>query len=371
MNTSQSLLISVSVLFGLAGCGALEGDFRPEAGGIEGQITVVIDSLLWQGAVGDSLRATLEAPIRTLPSMEPHFNLVPWHLTDQRALEAAQEKRNILFTGVIGDTTTNESRWLYHRFADDARASILGGTPVVLARSDEWRRRQQVYYVVAATSEGLAQTLSEHGPNMVYAFNEATRIRMHRELFDIGRQRDIERQLLERHGFTVGVQHDYVVAVDTANFVWLRRILSDTWRSLFVYYQERVDPTSLTPANVLLLRNTLTQEHMEGTQGGVVEVVLTQPISVDSIDFKGRFGYEIRGLWEMAGYDGGRRFQFGQGGGFVSYAFYDEPTQRLYLIDGMLFAPGYPKREFLRQLEVIAHTFRSAQDIAAAAAASR
>jgi hypothetical protein len=29
------------------------------------------------------------------------------------------------------------------------------------------------------------------------------------------------------------------------------------------------------------------------------------------------------------------------------------------MIDGMVFAPGHDKREFLRQMEVIAHTFRT------------
>ena len=349
-----------------AGCLVVGSDFRPEAGGQEGQITVVIDSTLWKGAVGDTLRETIGAPIPTLPSREPNFSLVPVHLTGQHALEMAQERRNILFVGTIGDTISLESRWLYHRFAQDAREAIFGGAPAVLARSDEWRRRQQVYYAVAATTEDLIDAISENSEDIVYAYNVATRERMHRELFDIGRQRSIEDHLMERHDFAVNVQHDYVVAIDTSNFVWLRRTLSDTWRSLFVYYQDRVDPSSLTPANVILLRDALTRQHMEGTEGGILEVVLTQPITVDSIDFKGRFGYEIRGLWEMVGEKNGRKFQFGQGGAFVTYAFYDSPTGRLYVIDGMLFAPGYPKREFLRQLEVITYSFRTAEDVAAA-----
>jgi len=49
----------------------------------------------------------------------------------------------------------------------------------------------------------------------------------------------------------------------------------------------------------------------------------------------------------------------GMGGPFVNYTFYDETSGRLYMIDGMIFAPGYDKREFLRQMEAIAHTFRT------------
>ncbi len=331
---------------------------------MEGQATVMIDSTLWEGPVGETLRETIGGPIPTLPSREPNFALSPVHYTSQDVMERAQDHRNLLFVGTIGDTTSNESRWLYHRFSEESREAVLNDMPVVLARDDEWRRRQLVYYIVAATEEVLVDAIERYSADIVYAYNLATRQRMYRELFDIGRQRHMEDHLMENHGFAVNVQHDYILATDTTSFVWLRRILSDTWRSLFVYYADSVDPSAITPANILLLRDRLTRQYMEGTQGGFVEVVRSQPVTVDTIDFKGRFGYEIRGLWEMMGEEYGRRFQFGQGGAFLAYAFYDEPSRRLYLIDGMLFAPGYPKREFLRQLEVIAYTFRTSQDVA-------
>ena len=65
----------------------------------------------------------------------------------------------------------------------------------------------------------------------------------------------------------------------------------------------------------------------------------------------------------MVSYDDstGARVQYGDAGPLLIYTFYDQPTGRLYLIDGMVFAPGYEKREFLRQLEVIAHTLRTQQ----------
>ena len=40
-----------------------------------------------------------------------------------------------------------------------------------------------------------------------------------------------------------------------------------------------------------------------------------------------------------------------------------KPSRRLYLIDGMIFAPNFSKREFLRQMEVIAHTFRTKEEV--------
>ena len=57
----------------LLGCGDM--DLRPEAIGPEGQINVVIDSVLWAGPVGDALRDQLGGPIFTWPSREAAFDL--------------------------------------------------------------------------------------------------------------------------------------------------------------------------------------------------------------------------------------------------------------------------------------------------------
>jgi hypothetical protein len=102
---------------------------------------------------------------------------------------------------------------------------------------------------------------------------------------------------------------------------------------------------------------------VQGTLGGWVEIDQRRPLDAEEINFKDRYAYEVRGLWHMVGEENGEKFPFGAGGPFLTYAFYDEPSGRLYLLDGMVFAPNYPKREFLRQLEVIAYTFRTRQEV--------
>jgi hypothetical protein len=67
----------------------------------------------------------------------------------------------------------------------------------------------------------------------------------------------------------------------------------------------------------------------------------------------------------MDGEDG-KLLQAGGGGPFVTYSFYDQDSGRIYIIDGMVFAPGFDKREFLRHMEAIAYTFRTQNDVATA-----
>jgi hypothetical protein len=233
-----------------------------------------------------------------------------------------------------------------------------------VSRPDLWREEQQVFYVLGATEDDVARALQANGEDLRYAFNRITRERMRREMFDRGRQADLERLLMDRHDFAVNAQHDYFVAMDTTNFVWLRRVISsETWRSLFVWYTDELSPAELTAEWVVDTRDRLTRAYVNGNLGDYVQVDRRRPLESENVNFLDRFGYEIRGLWHMVGDDeAGGTVEFGMGGPFLTYAFYDQPTGRTYLIDGMVFAPGFEKRDFLRQLEVIAHTFRTKQD---------
>ena len=344
----------------LLGCGDM--DLRPEAIGPEGQITVVIDSARWAGPVGNALRDQLGGPILTLPSREPTFHLKQTTILTQQTLDLVKDYKNVVFVAPLSDTT-NEARYISSILSEEAKTAILDGGTATVPRSNLWRRQQQVFYLTASTPEDLVTAIEENGPGIVYQFNEISRRRLQRKMFDVGRQHDIESYLMENHHFAVHVQHDYVVALDTANFVWLRRNLSDTWRSFFIYYEENADPSKLSPEWIYNARDALTKRYVQGSSGGWIEIDRRRPLESEEINFKDRYAYETRGLWHMVGEENGEKIQFGMGGAFLTYAFYDEPSARLYLIDGMVFAPTFPKREFLRQLEVIAYTFRTRQEV--------
>ncbi|RKY57329.1 MAG: DUF4837 domain-containing protein, partial [Candidatus Neomarinimicrobiota bacterium] len=44
---------------------------------------------------------------------------------------------------------------------------------------------------------------------------------------------------------------------------------------------------------------------------------------------------------------------------FTTYAFYDEPSNRTYVIDMLVYSPGEKTVNYLRQMEIMASTFHS------------
>ncbi len=327
---------------------------------------VVTDSASWNGEIGDALREELGAYINTLPAPERLFALKRSGIDSRRTLDLIKRQKNIVFVAPLSDST-REAQYLLSTLDEAAASAILeGGTVAVLGREDEWAQEQQVYFVLGSKASDLAQAIRTNGEGIRYNFNRATRRRLLRTMFDKGRQVELEDELMANHGFAVNAQHDYFVSIDTTNFVWMRRVVSpDSWRSLFVWYTDELSPADLTAEWALAARDRLTSAYVQGNLGDYVVVDERRALEVENIDFLGRFAFEIRGLWHLVGPDeSGKVVQFGMGGPFVTYAFYDEPSRRTYLVDGMIFAPGYEKREFLRQLETIAHTFRTQADVA-------
>ncbi|MFK7845857.1 MAG: DUF4837 family protein [Rhodothermales bacterium] len=352
----------------LSGCGG-SSDYRPRAIGPEGILTVVIDSSQWNGVVGDALRETLGGYIQTLPVPEPAFVLKPAALTSQQALEAIKKQKNVVFAAPLNDTTKTVAQFIASRLDPEAREMIKSGQSAVIPRPNLWRKDQMVVYLTADSPEELVSAIHDKSEDLLYAYNDITRQRTEVEMFKKGRQVEIEDALLEKYGFAVNAQHDYFVAVDTTNFIWMRRVLStETWRSLFIYFEEDANPGDLSPEWVYTKRDSLTKHHLQGTLDGYVEIDRRRALQTENINFLDRYGFETRGLWHMVVEQDDRVLPMGMGGAFLTYAFYDEDSGRNYLIDGMIFAPNFPKREFLRQMEVIAHTFRSQEEAGGASA---
>lgn len=344
-------LIAVCLL-GVLISGCDDVDRRPLATGTEGTIAVVADDEVWDGPLGQAVRDELGMRVETFPVAEPAFTLEQFDLTTNDLFERVIKKRKYMVFLASLDEDSNVARYIRAGLDSTALSSIEAGTSGIMQRPNAWYRKQLVVYVVGPTAEDLIADIHASGENLRYAFNAATRDRLTERMFSRMRQEELEEVLYKGHSFAVNVQHDYFIAQDTTNFIRLRRVLSDTWREFFVYYEENASPDDLTPEWVLARRDSLSETFIRGTfEDSFVEVDRRRPVTSENINFLDRFGYETRGLWHMTG--------DAMGGPFLNYSFYDEEQRRIYMIDGMVFAPQFNKREFLRQIEAIAYTFRT------------
>lgn len=357
----KALTLPLLALLVLVGCNP--GESRLRAVGQEGTVLVVVDSTHWKGEVGEALRNTLGGSIPTLPVPEPNFDLRQMQIQSQQAFDQIMTHKNVLFAAPLNDSTA-EANFFRARLSEAVQDTIQEGYDLYVERPDLWRRDQMVIYAASASPDSLAATIRRHGAEMISAFNDVTRERVVDEMFEKGRQREVEQQLIEEHDFAINVQHDYVIAIDTMQTIWMRRLVSSySWRSLLVHYWEDADPAQLSPSWIKQKQDSLTRRYMQGEQAGFARIDYRRPLEVEQADFLGRYAYEMRGLWYMVQErePGSYEMVSAMGGPFVTYAFYERQQNRIYLMMGSVFAPKFDKREFLRQMEVIAHTFRVPQ----------
>ena len=352
--------LALALLVSLAACDTPIVGGLPLATGAKHELLVVSDSATWNGVVGDAVRAELAKPIATLPNQQGAFKLRFQGLASG-LLPGLKKTRNVLFVGPISDST-EVARFLRARVPEAQREAVEGGRSVALStRDDLWASGQVVTFATAATDSILARAILDAGPTLRARYDANVLAATVVSMFDAGRQTEVEAGLLADHGFAVNVQHDYLQVQDTTvtalgrtgQFVRFRRVIPETWRDFFVFYQDGV--SELPPPDELdRLTDRLLQDLVQGTEeDAYVAVDFRRPVTYDTVRVAGYESLEMRGMWRMVGDL--------MGGAFIRYAWVDPAQQRLYVYYGMTFAPSrtHDKREFLRQMQAIATTFRT------------
>ncbi|MEM8560065.1 MAG: DUF4837 family protein [Bacteroidota bacterium] len=371
------LLLLLTLLVPFVGCGSGE-PYVPQARGLVGEVIVVTDSTTWRGPVGEALREELGASVATLNPVggEPAFGVRQQSLQPQ-FLNGLKMQRSVVFAAALSDST-NTAQFIRARLGEGTEAAIGEQEPGagVIAREDLWARGQMIYYATDTTPERLAEAIRSRGEQMRADFDRVALANEGVEMYDRGRQILLEDTLLADHGFAVNVQHDYFVATDStltqgflsdgrflaggdqAQLVWLRRTLVEIQRNLLVYYEDGVTAEDaaarLQPGRLVPTLDALTSRFLRGAQNDSA-FVFTEPrisVAIDSTTINGNAAFEVRGLWRMN--------LFVQGGPFIAYTFYEPAQERLYVMYGFVLAPGKEKRRFIRQLEAMARTFRTA-----------
>ncbi|MCI0706981.1 MAG: DUF4837 family protein [Ignavibacteriae bacterium] len=228
----------------------------------------------------------------------------------------------------------------------------------VFTKFDVHARLQISMYLTAPTLSALRAAIASRSADLLYYFSNMT---LKRELSSIQAEdkynkHEITDSLLARYNWTMTVQHDYDVAIDSANarFFWMRRATpADMERWIFVHWIDTAQPDILTDEFAIKLRNAITRKFLRTIEDDAYVEIAPYNLEIRQVDFLGRFAYELRGNWRFSNKTGG--------GPFVSYTFYDPETRRIFLVDGSIFAPRVEKKKLIQQVDGLLHTFRTQQ----------
>ncbi len=321
--------------------------------GREDQIVVVADSAEY-AQVESSLQQAFGKVIYT-PQPEHLFKLKRVNISK---FNDAKKMKNVIILAPL-NSGSNVSKYLNTVLDSTSKNMVLKDSVYVINRHDLWARDQLVMILTAPTIEKLRSDIFMHADDLLYFFRDESNKRLSKALYNSRLEKvKIEAGFLKKFNWIIYVPADYQLSMekDEDNFVWLRRgVNTDMERWIFIHWIDNASPTFLDPDSIANERNKITKKYYRTTDDTTyVELYDAYKMSSE-VNFNGRFAIMTQGLWRFSDQSGG--------GPYIDYAFYDEDTGRIYMLDASIFAPKYQKKDLIQQVDVLLHSFKTGKEI--------
>lgn len=281
-------------------------------------LLVVVDNLLWDDSVGETIRNVFTAPVPALTQDEPLFSL--------------SQMPSSVFDG----------------FATKNRIILKiekGGEAGMTILHEVYARPQTVVVVSGKTDQEINDLLETNGEEIIAAF-KAEELKENQRRIQISLMDDTPLQ--KALGVKLNFQTAYRYAKQDKDFFWIRKDIPTGTMDLMIYevpldYIKKGDSTIL---DIVRMRDSIGEVHIPGPVEGsylITDGAYTPYLHETTID--GRPAYETKGIWDVK-----NAFMAGP---FINYAIEDEPNNRYVVIEGYVFAPSVEKRNNIFELESI------------------
>jgi hypothetical protein len=349
MSVLIKIFTALIILLFVLGC---DPSNKP-AKGFEDEIYVVADSTEYL-EFKSALDSTFERIINT-PQPEKIFTL---KRINPAQVEKNKRKKNIIIAAPL-NSGSQTSEFISAIVDSSIEKKISEDQDFIVYKSDLWATNQLVAVLSAPSVEKLNAKILSNSDNLLYVFQKISDERLFNSLYKAQyEKKEIEGQFLRDYGWVTYVQADYYVAINNPeeNFVWLRRAPgSEMERWIFIHWIENASPEYLNEDSIKVIRNRVTNRFLNTSSAGGYVVVAEDYFTINEVNFNNRYALFTQGLWDLN--------IKGMGGPFVNYVFFDEDTQRIYMLDGSVYAPKYYKRNLIQQMDVTLQSFRTESEI--------
>ena len=318
---------------------------KPKSEGGDTNLFIIAEESDWK-VLEPTLREAFEKTIIT-PQPEKVFVL---HWIPPEKFNEVAKRKNLIILGTFETRGELKSK-IEKMLSPEVRAKVAAEEEYVFTKKDPWAKNQLLMVLVGNNLDELKQKIAENKEFLYDLFKKKLIKDTAEEMFAKYEQKNLEKELLRKYGWTLRIQHDYFLNIERPqnHFIMLRRTLPGRERWLFVHWIDNADSSIINHEWLIKKRNQLTKKFYQNDR------INERFTKSRRIKFLGRDAWVLEGLWEND--------EKVAGGPFKMYAFYDMATERIYLIDIAVYFPAGEKEPFLRQLDIMAHTFRTNQEI--------
>jgi len=356
MKSLNTIFSAILLFIIMMACTSQPGSLLPQSSGSFGEIILTMDSAKWRGALGEEIRETFMSSVEGLPRDEPLFSLK--YVNPLKLNSLLKSARNMIFVTSF-ESNSQQSLALKNYFTSGSVSEILkDSTRFIHINDNDFAKGQKVMYLFGKNDQQLINNIKANRERLRDFFNQRVAERMKAGLYAAKELTGINNHLLEKFKFMIRIPFGYEIADDEDNFIWLRNMGSTFDKDLFVTFKPYVSEKQISPDSIIAWRNITAAKYLfedpEKPETFMVTEKLVPPIA-DTVNFNNHYSIRLRGLWKTN--------NLSMGGPFVSYTFVDEDLNRLYYIEGFLYSPGKPQREYMRELDIILSTFRTATEL--------
>ncbi|MCF8331509.1 MAG: DUF4837 family protein [Bacteroidales bacterium] len=319
------------VFFLFSGCDTTvkEVSKKPSSSGSTLEMIVISDKDVWNGITGDAVREYFKQDQPGLGQSEPMFDVR--QLPFKKFNELFQKHRSLLMLEIQEDKK-----------------------PQSIYKADVWSQPQFVVKLIAPDKPALKKLLEQEKEKIRQVFYKAERKRIKKAYRKLN-QRDLANDIRRKMNISMVVPEGFYIAKLQKDFLWLRREPAKMSQGILIYTQPYVDTMQFYPDRILERRDSVTKKFIPGPVSGSYMSTerLLRPYAKD-VKFNNEFAVELRGLWQTENYQ--------MGGPFLNITTYDQKNKRLVTMDGFVYHPNKPKRNYLMQLDGIIHSVKFVED---------
>ena len=327
---SLFLFLLCLLIFGCAG--------KKDSLGTDDEIRVIC-SKIDEPVIKDYLASVFDDTIYT-PAPEPLFKLIfsrPEHYEDLK------EYAQVIIAAVNRNSTNPGYRLLKKLLPEGQLNNSEDDNPVLLTR--DLHAKDQVYAVInASNKEHLFNYLDKNKCLLRKHYDEQFKLRGSRFLFN-DNQTQIEEKINEDYGWFLKIPWGWEVLRndDKINFFWMGSEYPYRWMSIKWDNGNNINDGLSLGKQIW----NFPINHYKSIRFN------ENRFKLDRIYFNDYKGWQCSGIWEsMDSLDA-------KGGPFYSYIFYDHHSDRTFHINTLVHNPGKSKAVYIRQMELIAKSFRS------------
>lgn len=297
----------------------------PSISGKAGEVAVVCSKGEWEGEPGNAIRDIMAQECPYLPQVEPLYTL--FNVPTQSFNKIFQVHRNIIWLNIGEDYPEAQ----------------------MVLNNDVWASPQTVVRFEARDANAVASLIRANAETLLAIFEQAERNRIidsSREFEDISIRRQVEQFIGGSPCFPTG----YSIKKIAPDFMWISNETTFTNQSILIYKYPYTSAQDLSAKALYDKRNAVTQENIPCTTENSYVIInpMIEP-GYKSMKYKSLEFVEMRGLWEA--------YNDFMGGPYVSHTFVNPSTNEIIVLDAFVYAPKYPKRNYLRQVESILYSF--------------